>query len=173
MILYKMRHQSDVILTEATKTATFELKTINSGMKDRHMDADTLNNTNNNKNAPLVAVFYDENKIDVINGLDYKINQTLEITQLWSQEKTTNQGFILLLPYSDFLVVAKEGETIVWFKNYIRLGDKDRSLQTALPSIINISLSPEHKILTVFDKHHTALIQFFVVEIECVNDPLI
>ena len=91
----------------------------------------------------------------------------------WPKTISTKQGYIKILPYSDFLVVAKQGESVVWFKNYITPNKQDRGLETAFSSILDIALSPEHKILTVFDEKLTALVQFFVIEIGCADDPLI
>jgi hypothetical protein len=87
-------------------------------MIDRHMDATTLNDPLVNKYAPLIGILYDENKIDVFTGQEFtkKMTQTIE---KWRAIKTDNEGYILFLPYSDFLVAAKYGETQIWFINYI------------------------------------------------------
>jgi hypothetical protein len=138
----------------------------------RHMDAAALNSPLESKYAPLLAILYDENKVDVFRGNEYLQRKQLVISQ-WSNQKSNSQGFLVLLPYSDFLVVAKQGETKIYFKNYIEINKNDRTLETALRSIIHISLSPEHKIITVFDWELTALIQFNVPEISCGHDPLI
>ena len=40
-------------------------------------------------------------------------------------------------------------------------------------SILQIVVSPELKVISVFDQHLTAMIQFFIPEIRCGEDPLI
>ena len=136
------------------------------------MDAASLDDPQMNINAPMIAILYDENKIDTFKGQDYTDKKTMVVNQ-WSDQNSNNEGFIILLPLSDFMVCAKQGETKIWVLNYIELGKNNRPLETAFSSILHISLSPEHKVLTVFDRKLTALIQFFVPEIECPNDPLI
>ena len=137
------------------------------------MDAAVLNDPITNKNEPVIALFYNENKVDIIKEEDFTLKNTLVISE-WSDESASNkEGFIILLPYSDFLVVAKEGESKVIFKNYMKIGQNDRVLQTGLKNINHIFLSPDHKIITVFDRVISAMIQFFVPEISCSNDPLI
>ena len=70
------------------------------------MDAAALNNLIENKNGPLIAILYDEKKIQVFRKDGYTLNQFLEIDD-WSKTESVNKGFIILLPNSDFLVVAK------------------------------------------------------------------
>jgi hypothetical protein len=72
----------------------------------RHMDVAVLNDPLDNKYAPLIAILYDENKIDVLRGNEYNIVQNLQV-DYWNNAASDNQGFIVLLPYSDFLVTAK------------------------------------------------------------------
>lgn len=86
------------------------------------MDAAVLNDPITNKNEPVIALFYNENKVDIIKEEDFTLKNTLVISE-WSDESASNkEGFIILLPYSDFLVVAKEGESKVIFKNYMKIG---------------------------------------------------
>ena len=177
MVLYKNLRESQIIFTDFfNKETKFSDQTITSGMSQdqagRHMDAAALNSPLESKYAPLLAILYDENKVDVFRGNEYLQRKQLVISQ-WSNQKSNSQGFLVLLPYSDFLVVAKQGETKIYFKNYIEINKNDRTLETALRSILHISLSPEHKIITVFDWELTALIQFNVPEISCGHDPLI
>ena len=179
LILYKTHKKLHFILTNAKKQVVFdEFSSFESKMVLRHMDAAALYDQQLNKYAPLLAILYDENVIDLYRGEGVgRTKLTFNIPQ-WVYRSPDNrelEGFLVLLPYSDFLVVAKEGETKIWFKNYINTGlnSNDRSLETAFRSILNIFLSPEHKILTVFDRDLTALIQFFVTEIGCGDNFLI
>jgi hypothetical protein len=55
----------------------------------------------------------------------------------------------------------------------MQLGLGDRVLETALPSIINIVIGHDHKLLTIFDSELTVLLQYFVPEISCGYDPLV
>ena len=141
-------------------------------MKNRHIDATSFLDTVINKNGPLIGFLYDENKVDILRGDGYLINQSLVISQ-WSDSISINEGYILFMPYSNFVVVGKYGETLILFKNYINVGKNDRALETALSSIISIIHSPEHKIITVSDSNILAMIQFLVPEIGCGYDPLI
>ena len=151
IIIYKNNRINDIILTSSKREAFLETKNIKTEMIDRHMDAVSHNDLDTNKYAPLVAFLYDENKVEVFRGQDYKIKSKLTVTK-WSEAISTNVGFILLLPYSEFLVTAKTGETLVWFINYINVGIKDRSIQTAMSEILNISLVPQLKVLNIFDR---------------------
>ena len=177
MVLYKNIRSSSIILTDHGRVATLlNDQTIDSAMDQdsggRHMDAAALNDPLDNKYAPILAILYDENKIDVLRGTDYSTRIKITVDK-WNSDPSSKQGFVALLPYSDFFVTAKQGETKIWFKNYITEGVKDRSLETALRSIMHISSSPEHKVLSVFDWELSAMIQFFVPEIRCGDDPLI
>ena len=96
------------------------------GQGGRHMDVAAINDPLDNKYAPLLAILYDENKVDVFRGTDYSTKNTLTV-DTWSSNPTTNQGFVVLLPYSDFVVIAKQGETKMWFKNYIKIDAGDRA----------------------------------------------
>lgn len=70
------------------------------------MDADTHNDLQTNKYAPLLSILYDENKIDVFRGEGYSEKLTLVVEE-WQKLLPNGQGYIRFLPYSDFLVTAK------------------------------------------------------------------
>ena len=108
LILYKDLKESSILITGYNRVAVLQPRTILSGMNlgGRHMDVAVLNDPLDNKYAPLIAILYDENKIDVLRGNDYNLVQNLLVDD-WNYAATDNQGFIVLLPYSDFLVTAK------------------------------------------------------------------
>jgi hypothetical protein len=84
--------------------------------------------------------------------------KTSLIVSEWSNSLEYTEASLIFLPYSDFLVTAKYGETKVIFKNYKKEGLNDRVLETALSSIVQVLLSPEHKVITVFDGGLSAII---------------
>ena len=170
IIVYKELRKCEFIITNLKREAIFKDFFIETNMQIRHMDSSVIYDPSDNKYAPLVAILYDDNLIDVFRGENFT-PVTLEIPQ-WAGN-TLNKGFVLLLPYSDHLVVAKQGHTTILFKNYIDSNLNEREVETAFRSIAQITLSPSHKILTVYDQQLIALTQFFVYEIRCGNDPLI
>lgn len=150
IVIYEKRKRNSMILTSSNKQVVIDPVTVISQMYDRHMDADTVKGSVGNKHAIVMALLYDENKVDLFLEQDFSLVKTLVINE-WSDDLSTNKGYIIMLPHSDFLAVAKQGETVVWLKNYGDLNTSDRGIQTAFSSILQINLSPEHKILTVFD----------------------
>ena len=75
MVLYQNLKVNSLILTDYGQIAELGIQTIVSGMDQigggRHMDADSLNDPLDNKYAPLLAILYDERKIDILRGADY------------------------------------------------------------------------------------------------------
>ena len=122
------------------------------------MDAAVLNDPTNSKNGPLIALLFNQNKVVVLKEDDFSLVNNIAVSDWTDNSVSERDGFITLLPHSDFLVVAKEGESKVIFKNYVNLGKNDRVLETAFSNINNIFLSPDHKIITVFDRGITALL---------------
>jgi hypothetical protein len=122
MILYRNTQGPQIYETKRNLQVNHISDLQNPNSLNRYMDAAVLNDPITNKNEPVIALFYNENKVDIIKEEDFTLKNTLVISE-WSDESASNkEGFIILLPYSDFLVVAKEGESKVIFKNYMKIG---------------------------------------------------
>lgn len=68
----------------------------------------------------LVAVLYAENKIEILDfGAGFVRLKVLQI-QNWSpnEPETWTQGYVEYLPYSNFVLAAKQGEKKLVIKNY-------------------------------------------------------
>ena len=101
------------------KTGIEQTRFLQNSMTNRNIDVDTHNDLQMNKNGPLIGFLFDETKIEVYSGDMYTVKYERNISQ-WSQDPLEQtQGFIIFLPYSDFLVTGKYGESKVMFLNYL------------------------------------------------------
>lgn len=91
----------------------------------------------------------------------------------WSSAESNNASFIRILPHSDYILAAKQGETQLVLKNYMNIGILDRTIETALTSITSLIVSETHKLFSVFDSNMSAFLQYQLPEIGCPTDMLV
>ena len=177
LIIYASIKKRTLLEVKKDKTV-INTKHIDIPLVTREIDAAYIKDPLFNKDQPLVAIFYDEIFVEIFmldssdDSKDFISKIKLSVTD-WDSQPSNNVGNVHFVPFSNFVVVSKFGETKIVFKNFIDLGKNDRVLETALPGIFQTFVAKDHKMLTVFDSYHTAILQFALVESECGHDPMI
>lgn len=115
------------------------------------MDADFLEIPFTKPEEPLIAILTGIKTIEVLNT-NFEIKITSIVNQ-WRDDAITRKGFVLFVPNSDYLVVAKDGERKIVFKNFVTSDFKERFIDTTFKEISKILIGPEHKVLTVFNRY--------------------
>ena len=166
LVVHKSHQESQIYFIKSTldnQVLVFDLKAQSSitngivGSSVENLTAASHIDIKTNTNGPLIGILYNKNIIDVFTGPTYSLKTSLIVSE-WSSSLESTEASLIFLPYSDFQVTAKYGETKVIFKNYKKEGLNDRVLETALSSIVQVLLSPEHKVITVFDGALSAII---------------
>lgn len=78
-----------------------------------------------------------------------------------------------MLENSNHLVVAKQGQSKILFKNYVRQFFNEYQLETMLTGIVQILVPHQQKLLMIFDSSHYVISQYSLFNFTAVDgEPL-
>ena len=72
-----------------------------------------------------------------------------------------------LLPYSEYMVLAKRGETDIIVKYYGSQKLADRVIVTDYNQIVDLKIGRKEKLLYIVDQGHDILTEYYLPEMKC------
>lgn len=106
LVLYK----AEMIRRVYKMTFNYTIEVLNTyprtGETGRDMNADYLKEPFSDPSVPLISILYGERKIKIVKESDFTEVKELLIKE-WSEVEPSVEGFILFVPFSNFVVCAK------------------------------------------------------------------
>lgn len=108
--------------------------------------------------------------LQILNTLDFTIKITVSVGgESWGSVSETDNVFLKLLPYSEYVAVAKRGEKNVLIRYYGNKILQDRTISTGFEKIVDLKVGLNEKLLYVFDESQDILAEYHAIEIGCLK----
>ena len=91
------------------------------------------------------------------------------ISNGWLEATESDKVFVKLMPYSEYVALAKHGEKEVRIHYYGDKGLADRIIKTDFSEIVDLKLGKNEKLLYIIDAAHDVLAEYYAKEMGCLQ----
>jgi hypothetical protein len=113
--------------------------------------------------------------LEILNTVDFKPKfEANYVADSWTSSRSeTDRVFARLLPFSEYIVLAKFGERQVIVHHYGLSGLKNRTIETDFSQIVDLKVGKIEKLIYIVDKGHGLLAEYFAEESGCPKSDLV
>lgn len=108
-------------------------------------------------------------RLEFFDADNYRLKKMeMLVFENWTSEPSESDKLLVkLLPYSQYLAVAKISEKKVILHYYGESGLEDRVINTDFLEIVDLKIGKNEKLMYIIDKNHGVLAEYQVQEIGC------